>query len=73
MTAANVGRSLAIVFDGEVLASPTIREPIPARIVEISGGFTVEELIELATLLRSGELPGRLVVVEERALEPPKP
>ena len=73
VTAANVGRSLAIVFDGEVLASPTIREPIPARIVEISGGFTVEESIELATLLRSGELPGRLVVVEERALEPPKP
>lgn len=76
VTAANVGRSLATVFDGEVLAALIIREPIPARIVEIernSKAFTVEQSIELATLLRAGELPGRLVVVEERAPEPQRP
>jgi preprotein translocase subunit SecD len=65
VTAANVGRSLAIVFDGKVLAAPMIREPIPTRIMEI-GPFTVEQSLELAMLLRAGELPGRLVVLKER-------
>ena len=36
---------------------------------QIAGAFTVEETNELAILLRAGELPRRLVGIEERAPE----
>jgi protein-export membrane protein SecD len=64
LTQANVGRSLAFVFDSEVLSAPVIREPILAEMAQIAGAFTVERSIEMATLLRAGELPGRLVIVD---------
>jgi preprotein translocase subunit SecD len=65
-TAENVGRPLAIVVDGEVLSAPTIREPITGGSGQISGGFTLQSAHELAAVLRHGELPARLKVVEER-------
>jgi len=37
---------------------------------QIAGAFTVEEANELAIRLRAGELPRRLVVIEEHAPEP---
>ena len=67
VTQENVGRPFAIVFDSEVLSAPVIRMPILEGSVQISGGFvTTEQANELAILLRAGELPGRLVVIEER-------
>jgi len=63
LTQANVGRSLVIVFDKEVLSAPVIREPILTDTAQIAGAFTVEESVDIATLLRAGELPARLVVI----------
>jgi preprotein translocase subunit SecD len=62
------------VFDGEVLSAPTIDTPIPIRTVEIqsgSGSFTVEQSFELATMLVPANCQNELMVVEERAPEPP--
>jgi protein-export membrane protein SecD len=61
-TQANVGRPIAFVFDGQVLLAPVIRDPILGGRGQIAGDFTVEQVIDLAILLRAGELPGRLVV-----------
>lgn len=66
-TAENVGRPLAIVVDGEVLSAPIIREPITGGSGQISGDLTVQSASDLAAVLRHGELPARLRVVEERA------
>ena len=41
-----------------------IREPILAETAQIDGAFTVEQSVEMATLLRAGELPARLVVFD---------
>jgi protein-export membrane protein SecD len=66
-TQENVGRPFAIVFDNQVLSAPVIREPILGGMGQISGSFTVEQAFVMATLLRAGELPGRLSVIEQRA------
>ncbi len=76
----NVGRPFAIVLDNgsrpdgtqdvHVLSAPTIREPILGGSGQISGNFTVEGTTTLAVQLRSGALPTRLTIVEERTVGP---
>jgi hypothetical protein len=68
LTAANLGRRFAIVVDGEVVSVSTITSPIttPAR---FQGTFTRRDVEVLASVLRGGALPGRLVLlslVEQR-------
>jgi len=67
-TQAHVGEPFAIVLDGKVLSAPVIREPILGGSGQISGGFTVQEATDLASLLRAGALPAPLTVVEERTV-----
>ncbi len=69
ITAESVGRPMAIVVDGVVLAAPVIREPITGGSGQISGGFTVERANDLAVTLRSGALPVPLTVVAEHDVE----
>lgn len=67
-TSHNVGRSLAIVLDNQVISAPRIREPILGGSGVISGTFTVAEARDLALLLRAGALPAPLTVIEERTV-----
>ncbi len=66
VTQENVGKPFAIVLDNEVISAPIIREPILGGSGQISGNFTVQDANDMAIMLRAGELPGRLTVVEER-------
>jgi SecD/SecF fusion protein len=66
----NVGRPFAIVLDDKVLSAPVIREPILGGSGQISGSFTVESSNRLAVQLRSGSLPTKLTIVEERTVGP---
>jgi protein-export membrane protein SecD len=66
----NVGRPFAIVLDDKVISAPVIREPILGGTGQISGGFTVESATTLAIQLRSGALPAKLTIVEERTVGP---
>jgi preprotein translocase subunit SecD len=70
VTSENVGRPFAIVLDNEVISAPTIREPITGGSGQISGNFTVEQVTDLAILLRAGALPAKLTIVEERTVGP---
>ena len=70
LTQQHVGRRFAILLDGQALTAPNIREPIPGGSAIITGGFTVDSATELSILLRSGSLPAKLVVVEERTVGP---
>jgi preprotein translocase subunit SecD len=67
-TAANVGRPFAVVVDGTVLSAPVIREPILGGAGQISGNFTAAEAQQLAVKLRSGTLPAKLTIIEERVV-----
>ncbi len=67
-TQENVGRPFAIVLDDKVLSAPVIREPILGGSGQISGSYTPESANALAIQLRSGALPAKLTVVEERTV-----
>src|SRR3989338_7674239 len=69
-TAANVGKRLAIVLDGNVKSAPVIREAIPSGQAQITGNFSVDEANDLAVVLRAGALPAPVVVEEERTVGP---
>ncbi len=70
VTAANVGKRLAIVLDGRVQSAPVIREAIPSGRAQISGNFSVEEANTLSVVLRVGALPAPVAVEEERTVGP---
>lgn len=70
MTRSNIGRTLAIVLDEQVITAPVIRGVISGGSGEISGTFTSREASDLALLLRAGALPAPLHVIEERTVGP---
>ncbi len=69
-TSENVGRPFAIVLDNQVISAPVIREPILGGSGVISGRFSVQEVQDLALLLRAGALPAPLTILEERSVGP---
>jgi protein-export membrane protein SecD len=68
ITQDNVGLRFAVLLDNKVITAPVIREPILGGSGQISGNFTVERANDLAVLLRSGALPAKLTVIEERTV-----
>jgi len=70
ITSANVGRRLAIVLDGQVQSAPNIKEAIPSGEAVITGRFTLEQVQDLAKILKYGALPAPIQVEEERTIGP---
>mgnify|MGYP000235104007 FL=1 len=70
LTAENVGKPFAIVLDDVIQSAPNINEPILGGSGQISGNFSVDETANLAVVLRSGALPAKLNIVEERTVGP---
>lgn len=55
-TAANVGKQISIVYDGEVISSPTVQEEISGGKAQIDGMSSLEEAQTLASYIRIGSL-----------------
>ncbi len=70
LTSENVGRTIAIVLDGNVLTAPNVKEPITGGKAVITGERSLEEAHNLALLLRSGALPVKVQVIETRTVGP---
>lgn len=70
LTARNIGRQIAIALDGKVLTAPVVNEVITGGRAQITGNHTMEEAEQLAILLRSGSLPVKLEVMENRTVGP---
>jgi preprotein translocase subunit SecD len=70
ITAANVGKRLAIVLDNRVYSAPVIQERISGGNAIISGNFSDEEARDLAIVLRAGALPAPVKILEERTVGP---
>ncbi|MFO1090081.1 MAG: protein translocase subunit SecD [Hyphomicrobiales bacterium] len=70
LTRDNVGRPFAIVLDNQIVSAPRINEPILGGSGQISGRFTTQEANDLSVVLRSGALPAKLTIVEERSVGP---
>ncbi len=69
-TTENVGRSLAIVLDGQVVSAPTIETAITTSDARITGRFTQQEVTDLSLVLRSGALPASMTYLEQREVGP---
>jgi preprotein translocase subunit SecD len=70
ITAANVGRRMAIVLDDTVYSAPVIRERISGGSAQVSGSFTEQEATDLAIVLRAGSLPAPVEILENRTVGP---
>ena len=70
LTSANVGRTISILLDGEVLTAPRVNEPITGGKAVITGSRNLEEAHNLAVLLRSGALPVKVDIIETRTVGP---
>ena len=69
-TQENVNKPFAIILDDKVLSAPNINEPILGGRAQISGSFTVQSAHDLAVSLKAGQLPVKLVPIEERSIGP---
>lgn len=66
ITGNNIGRQIAIVFDGYVYFYPVVTSEIPNGRATISGGnMTTEEAINIANILKAGMLPVPVTGVEQ--------
>ena len=70
LTAKNIGKQIAIVLDGEVLTAPVVQEAITGGRAQISGSRSIEDAERLAILLRSGSLPVKIEILENRTVGP---
>ncbi|MFO7577875.1 MAG: protein translocase subunit SecD, partial [Pelovirga sp.] len=70
ITAANVGKRMAIVLDDTVYSAPVIRERISGGSAQISGSFTSQQATDLAIVLRAGSLPAPVEILENRTVGP---
>ena len=55
-TEKNVGKEISIIYDGEVISSPTVNEAITVDTAYIDGMASYEEAEELASAIRIGGL-----------------
>lgn len=72
MTEDNIAKCIAMVSDGLVYSYPTVNEAITGGSSQITGNFTIEEAVDLASILMSGKLPAPAVIIEEQVIEPAK-
>ncbi len=70
LTAANVGKNMAVVLDDTVQTAPVIKGRIPGGSGVIEGNYSVEDARNLAIILRAGALPAPVHIIEERTIGP---
>ncbi|HEX5429812.1 MAG TPA: protein translocase subunit SecD [Patescibacteria group bacterium] len=66
ITQANIGKTVAIFLDGQVLSAPTVQTAITDGQAVITGQFTVADAKELVTRLNSGALPVPIHLISQQ-------
>lgn len=70
ITAANVGKPLAIFLDGQLIEAPVVQEAISGGSAVISGGFTVQTAQQLVQRFNAGALPAPIKLVSQQTISP---
>lgn len=70
MTAANIGKQVAMVLDDYVCSAPVVQSEISGGGTSITGSFQVEDTDDLANQLKAGKLPAPTRIVEEAVVGP---
>ncbi|WP_407444220.1 protein translocase subunit SecD [Fibrobacter sp.] len=68
VTAANIGKQMAIVLDNQVISAPVIRDRIPNGEAQITGLDDMAEANRLAVVLRAGALKAPMNIIESRSV-----
>lgn len=66
ITGRNVGKTVAIFIDDQLISAPRVSEPISGGQAVIQGDFSLEEAKRLSIALNAGALPVSLKVIEQR-------
>lgn len=70
MTAANVGKPLAIFLDGQEIEAPVVQQAISGGKAQISGGFTIASAQTLVSRFNAGALPAPITLVNQQTISP---
>ena len=70
MTAANIGKQVAMVLDDYVCSAPVVQSEITGGGTSITGSFAIEDTQDLANQLKAGKLPAPTRIVEEAVVGP---
>ncbi|MFC6222422.1 protein translocase subunit SecDF [Hymenobacter artigasi] len=70
MTAANIGKQVAMVLDDYVCSAPVVQSEISGGGTSITGSFAIEDTQDLANQLKAGKLPAPTRIVEEAVVGP---
>ncbi len=68
ITKRNVNQQVGIFLDGQLISSPTVREPILDGRAVISGNFTIAEAKKLVERLNAGALPLPIKLVSQETV-----
>lgn len=67
-TEANLGKQIAIVYDGETISAPTVQTVISDGQAQITGQESIEEANELASVIRIGSLKLELTELRSKVV-----
>ena len=69
-TGANINRQVAIILDDLVFMAPFIRDKISSGSTQISGFESMEEAKDIASVLKAGELPAPISIIQTNYVGP---
>jgi protein-export membrane protein SecD len=69
-TGANINRQVAIILDDLVFMAPFIRDKISSGSTQISGFESMQEAKDIASVLKAGELPAPISIVQTNYVGP---
>lgn len=70
LTRENVGKTIAIFLDGDVVSTPLVNAPISGGNAVIEGNFSIEEARTLVGRLNSGALPIPIELISTNTIGP---
>ena len=70
VTAANVGKQVAIVLDEQVYSAPNVNQAIEGGQSSITGDFTLEEAKDLSNVLKSGKMDAKVHIISDMVVGP---
>lgn len=70
VTSSNIGNRIAIVLDQQVKSAPTVQGRIAGNGQIEMGNSPMTEARDLALVLRSGALPAKIEIIEQRSVGP---
>ena len=70
LTAANIGKQVAIVLDDQVYSAPNVSNAIEGGRSTITGNFSTDEAKDLANVLKSGKMAAKVDIISDTVIGP---